>query len=491
MGFKDGDKVTIRFNSEFLGQCTLDDKRTRGTVTRIGEPDIPNSFTYIVKWDLRGNHSIYRDNDLELWADTPEGKVDMNEEDGDVKDMKDYTKGELVAMPVNEALRPMARMHPAVVNGEITSTQLQGFKKHELIMLIKDDIIPARFADDGEAPEPDWRGQPEKMARKAGIPTPDKPFAPIPAPAPAMGGDALSGVLSGIVQAIIPMVQDGFTEHVRDEIEKAVSGLSVAKPITIKRVDAPDKPMGIQHKLFPRIVELVENRNNMRKRKHPMLVGPSGGGKTTLGINVAKAVDLKFYGVSMSRTMLQYELLGFKSAGSGEYQATPLYYAYKDGGLLFLDEIDSSSDNALTQLHALLENGSHEFPMGRIDMHKDFVCIAAANTYGRGADRQYVGRTQLDAATIDRFIFLDFEYDEVMERAIVGNDAWVDKVQKIRKAAFELKERVVISPRASIDGADLLALGWKEKDILDSVLWKGTDKNISKRILAKAGLQYD
>jgi cobaltochelatase CobS len=38
--------------------------------------------------------------------------------------------------------------------------------------------------------------------------------------------------------------------------------------------------------------------------------------------------------------------------------------------------------------------------------------VATANTFGTGADRVYVGSLQIDGATLDRFAFLEWPYDE-------------------------------------------------------------------------------
>ena len=48
------------------------------------------------------------------------------------------------------------------------------------------------------------------------------------------------------------------------------------------------------------------------------------------------------------------------------------------------------------------------------------MILAAANTWGRGGDQQYVGRNQLDAATLDRFVLstLHVDYDTDLERDI-------------------------------------------------------------------------
>jgi MoxR-like ATPase len=141
-----------------------------------------------------------------------------------------------------------------------------------------------------------------------------------------------------------------------------------------------------------------------------------------------------------------------------------------------------------------------DFPDGIIQRHPDFVAIAAANTFGRGADRQYVGRYQLDAATLDRFVMLSWEYDSALESAILGlprpDDAptpvnvapifdagamsahaaqWIARVQSVR-ARLELnKIRHVVSPRATINGVKLIAAGWPRFEIEESVLWKGLD----------------
>ena len=116
-----------------------------------------------------------------------------------------------------------------------------------------------------------------------------------------------------------------------------------------------------------------------------------------------------------------------------------------------------------------------DFPDKRVSRHPDFRVVAAANTFGTGADRQYVGRNQLDAASLDRFAFLEWGYDEALERSLAGNDAWVDRVQKVRKAVSTLKIRHVVSPRASIQGASLLAAGMAQSAVESAVLFRGLD----------------
>jgi cobaltochelatase CobS len=162
---------------------------------------------------------------------------------------------------------------------------------------------------------------------------------------------------------------------------------------------------------------------------------------------------------------------------------------FENGGVLMLDEMDNSNPSVLTTLNSALENDLCTFPDKAVERHPDFICIAGGNTYGRGSDRLYVGRTQLDAATIDRFTFVDWDYDEEAEFDWAGRDEyrWIEYVQKVRHVAFEHQMRVVISPRASIKGAKALRGGMPIDAILDGVLWKGMARDDRSRLEAIVG----
>ena len=252
---------------------------------------------------------------------------------------------------------------------------------------------------------------------------------------------------------------------------------NMSKTIEVKRPDLPNINIGICHYLTEQIAKVCACG------VHQMLVGPAGGGKTTCCEKVAEILNLKFYPMSVGPQTTKSDLLGFIDA-AGNYHSTPLREAFENGGLLLLDEVDAANAGVLTIINAMLANGFCSFPDGVKKKHEDFRCICACNTYGRGADRQYVGRNQLDAATLDRFAVVDFEYDEKLEYALAGNDEWVNKVQAYRKKAYELKMRVVISPRASINGARLLASGFKEKVVEEMVIWKGISEEIRKKIMS-------
>ena len=54
-----------------------------------------------------------------------------------------------------------------------------------------------------------------------------------------------------------------------------------------------------------------------------------------------------------------------------------------------------------------------------IDMHPDFKVVCAGNTFGSGSTLQYTGRNKLDAATLDRFMIIEWDYDKELEKNLI------------------------------------------------------------------------
>lgn len=260
------------------------------------------------------------------------------------------------------------------------------------------------------------------------------------------------------------------------KIKSEIESIKIRKPIeVIVKVDNK-KPndLGTQHFQFPELIKILATKLNV------YLVGPAGSGKTTAAINCAKALGIPFHFTGAIAS--EFKLTGFINA-QGQIVSTEFRKAYESGGLFLFDEIDASYPQAVLAFNAALANDYMDFPDKRVERHKDFYCIAAANTFGQGADRQYIGRNQLDAASLDRFVFIDWKFDENLERELAANEDWVNFVQEVRRVIAELKIRHIVSPRASIFGAKLLASGLSRKMVEKSVIWKGLDISTINTIL--------
>jgi cobaltochelatase CobS len=275
---------------------------------------------------------------------------------------------------------------------------------------------------------------------------------------------ALAGLKLGAdpedIRRIVKEELKDAAENIRREVRAEV------RQVTVTRLDGTKVDVGVQHAQFPDLLTMVQSGCNV------FIAGPAGSGKTTAAEALAKALGLPFYFNGAIDT--EYKLTGFVDA-QGRVVSTAFRKAYTEGGVYLFDEVDASLPGALLAFNAALSNGHCDFPGSAepVKRHKDFHCVAAANTWGYGATVEYVGRNSLDKAFMDRFVKLAWGYDSVLERKLAGNDDWTDKVQALRHRAKEKGLKVVISPRASINGAKLLAVGMSKAQVIQATVGCG------------------
>jgi MoxR-like ATPase len=289
-----------------------------------------------------------------------------------------------------------------------------------------------------------------------------------PAPAPEHAPAADSSVAEAQLTAAIRAIAGGSVneDRVRQIVDEAVAALPtkiVEKTIIIKDKVEVTLPEGEYVRPETEMVlALVSQRLNV------MLVGPAGSGKSTFAEFIAKACNLPFSANScsagMSESALSGWLLPVSDSGKFTFVAASFVHAYENGGLHLIDEVDAADPNTLVFINQAIANGRfylpqrHENPIAI--RHPDFVCLAAANTFGNGGDRMYVGREQLDAATLDRFWMVEFGYDAAFEERLV-DDKILSWGRELRKKVADLKLRRVVSSRKLIEASKLSKAGVK------------------------------
>jgi cobaltochelatase CobS len=244
--------------------------------------------------------------------------------------------------------------------------------------------------------------------------------------------------------------------------------------------------LGLQHEKFPTLLRAVQARDHRGFRLNIWLTGPTGSGKTSAGEAVAKALSLDFG--SDGSLDADYKVLGFRDA-NGNIISTEFIRIYEGGGIYIADEIDNWMPSALLSLNAALANGWMTTPKGLIKRHPDACVIACANTWGLGATSDYVGRTRLDAASLDRFHpKINWPVDEKLERAVAEQQGgkeglvWLNIVTSARHAASRQGLKVIISPRATFTGIALLQAGFSLREVVDMTLAAGLSPEQAKAI---------
>lgn len=251
---------------------------------------------------------------------------------------------------------------------------------------------------------------------------------------------------------------------------------AIPKKIELTINDKIQTIEGVVHAAFDDIMDFVYANEPV------FLVGPSGSGKSFIVQQVAKALNLPYY---FSNAITQeYYLTGYSDA-NGNYVPTSFYKAWTEGGVFLLDEMDASIPDVLVKLNEALANKRFDFPapIGNVEAHPNFRVVAAGNTYGLGADFEYVGRNQLDAASLDRFGIIKVDYDRNIELAMAnGDENMVTFFHEVRKACERNGIQLIASYRGINRVAKMKELrknrtNYDLSEILISCLFKGLGKD--------------
>lgn len=301
---------------------------------------------------------------------------------------------------------------------------------------------------------------------------------------------------------------DQLKSHMTDEVQHGGGGSFSSFDINILPADKKWEGEQPLHYKFPLVAAAVTNRIPT------MIVGPAGWGKTSTIKALAticedawddNSVDYRIQSIGPQTS--KSDILGYMDA-NGNYVKSVFYECFSKGMLYACDEADAGSAGSLTLLNQGFANQECHFPgqEGMTERHGNFVPLFLANTFGLGANATYVGRNQLDAATIDRFAVVEYDYDEHWEGRICGisdmdgatlkldaggsrtDREWVEWVGRIRNAIDSLAIRHVVSPRASINGIKLLKSGLGFTHVSNMCVWKGMDSATRTKIINETNI---
>lgn len=288
----------------------------------------------------------------------------------------------------------------------------------------------------------------------------------------------ITKTINVVTDEIVKKGKEISIEDIKKDIDKYIKDTYgiIPQRIEIKKDRKKVELEGIFHSEFENILKIVDKNIPL------MLTGPAGSGKNFTLEQTAKALGLEFY--FTNAITQEYKLTGFIDA-NGSYHETEFFKAFTKGGLFFLDEVDASCPESLLILNSAIANKYFDFPIGRYTAHEDFRVVCAGNTYGTGADMVYVGRNVLDGATLDRFVVLQFDYDEKVERSLAYDDELYNFIVKLREAIQNASLRYIVSMRATINASKLLEIEVDKDTIVRDVIVKSMSKDDLNIIIKK------
>jgi hypothetical protein len=404
----------------------------------------------------------------------------------------------------------LGKLKGQVANGQAADPKPE-FKPEELTTR-RDAVIPPR--SDPDTPTAEAKPRVE-------IPEPKVEPPPAPKPKPVRNDDPITARLRELLIEVLgempasvdeDKVREIVTQHVSDQHAQQRDAIKALLADAMAETKA--SASGVQ-RLEIKIGEAIRPVDGAAHRQLGQVTtwlsagvplwlwGSAGAGKTHLARQCAAALGLKFHAAAIDETITVGKLTGFRNVANGDFVEGLVYRAFKDGGLLLLDEIDTNA-TAIAALNSLLANEHYTFPNGEdVARHKDFRILAGANTKGTGAVAGYTARVRLDAATLDRFAVIQLEYDAGLELELAAglpNESVPWKPAKpadaqlcaryvhwVQKARETVGTSALISPRASYLGVRALMCGVPTHEVAEALVFKLMTPDTCERVRAAAG----
>lgn len=301
------------------------------------------------------------------------------------------------------------------------------------------------------------------------------------------------------IDATIVARLDALGESLRATIKREIETHATRIEVTYTQGEPPPtRTIEGTHKQFPELLRLAMMRSAVNGRRPNIFLhdceenGGPGSGKSTAAMQLAEALGYgpaRFVYANFGPGTPESRAFGHR-APDGRYVESAFYEAATKGWVFLADEVCNMPDPLATLFQGALASNKAAFPHAMVDIHPDFLFIAADQTVGLGGSGGYSARRKLNPAFRTRFRFLAWQYDAKLENAIAVAEnpengiRWADWVRTIRAVAKrDNLPDVNASPRAIQAGAMEIRAGAAALDVAKGIMFAGVPADTVKRIL--------
>jgi len=209
-----------------------------------------------------------------------------------------------------------------------------------------------------------------------------------------------------------------------------------------------------------------------------LIIGPKGTGKTTLVRKFASDINKELFSINLSLRTRESHLVGVKTLENGQigFIEGVLVKSMKNGGLLYLDELNAAEPDVLLRLDEALDDRRQivlkEAEGQIVQAHREWFVVATINPL------THAGTKELPPQILSRFpvrIKLDYPPNNIeleIAKTHLSLDDIEEEVKKAIRLANGLREAAAVeelyyspSIRETIAFAKLVSKGGKPKDV--------------------------
>ncbi|MDD1776234.1 MAG: MoxR family ATPase [Candidatus Methanomethylicus sp.] len=221
-----------------------------------------------------------------------------------------------------------------------------------------------------------------------------------------------------------------------------------------------------KYKIIGRTEELQEALLAVCAKKHTLIEGSVGVGKTVVAIALANHFNRNIYRVDGDERYTEQKMVGWfdpplvmsKGYSKEAFIEGPLYKAMVEGAFLFINELNRMPEGTQNVLLPAMDERKIVVPrIGTVIAKDGFTIIATQNP------EEYIGTSRLSEALKDRFVWIRLDYQSEEEEGLIVKKETCSQDDLLVKLAVKIARRTRENPEirrgASVRGAiDLVSI---------------------------------